>query len=338
MHHPRILLSLLILVGLIAAACGSDDSLETEEPEPTATAAEPTATPLPEPTATPADDEGGDGGASDAGDQGGEDGGDDTGSDDAGDGADGQTDGDGTDGTVDPGPPTLVVAVFTSGGFVPVEVALSAHPELVILSDGTAYRPGPQIDVFPPPLVPAIERLQLSADDVATIRDILATSSAIGPDVEFGSPTITDVATTSVTARIDGADVVVSAYALGFDDAVGGAAQDNRVELLDVLARINRIVDEASATGELSEPPALAVLTFPGLGIQEDAPSRPWPIDAVPVPHPGGADCVLLTGADLTTVWEAAADANIQSAWVIDGQTKAIAFRPVFDHEDFCRP
>jgi hypothetical protein len=186
--------------------------------------------------------------------------------------------------------------------------------------------------------VPAIERLQLPADDVATIQDILANSTAVGEDIDFGSPTITDVASTTLTTLIDGAEVEVSAYALGFDDAVGGDAQDNRVELLDVLARVNRIVDGAAATGEASEPPALAVLTFPGLSVQENAPSRPWPVDAIPVPQPGGADCILLTGADLTTVWEAAADATTQSAWLIDGQTKAVAFRPVFDHEDFCRP
>lgn len=339
MRRP-IVLALLLTVALVAAACGSggDDSVQTEEP-----------TAAPTPTAPPADDDGGDDTGSDTDgadditttdpDDGAPDDSGDAGSDadtDAGGGGD--ADGDGTD-TTDPpdnGDVEVIFALFTTGGFVPVDVALSEFPQLVVQSDGTAYVPGAQIAIFPPPLTPALERRQLSADEVAAIRAAVEASGVIDAEQDFGIPNVTDTPFTRVTAPVGGQLVEVEAYALGFTEGLSDDARDARAALTALIDEVTAIVDSAFETGTLTAPPALGVLTFPSLAYQENDPVRPWPIESVPQPAPPGADCVVVTGAELNTLWEAASDATTQTPWSIAGETKAVAFRPVFPHETFC--
>lgn len=333
--HPRTstaLAALLVLFALIASACGRSDSVETEEPQPTSAP-----DPAPEPTTGP--DYGADGVVTDDGS------GDGTTTDDGNDAAaDGtRDDGDvgdegdsGDNGIPVEGPVTVVVAIETSGGFVPVDTALSAFPQLVVMSNGAVYLPGAQIAVFPPPLTPALHLLQLTAEQLSDITRLLAQTTLLAAETDFGSPGITDAPTTTFTAFVDGVAIELAAYALDTDDAVSGPTQQARVDLRELIDAISAVVDGAIETGVLTEPLALAVRTFPGLSFQEDDRVRPWPIASLPTPQPGGTECVLLTGDELTTLWAAAADATTRTPWNIDGQAKAIALRPVFPHETIC--
>lgn len=330
--HPRTaFVALLALLALLATACGGGDSVETEEPEPTTAPADPT----PEPTT-------GSNGAADgvATDDGTGDGDDTANADDASDagGADRDTAADtgNPQGVSVDGPVTVLVAVETSGGFVAVETALSAYPELVVMSDGAVYRPGAQIAIFPPPLTAALELLQLTPDQLSAITTAVAEAGVVAAETEFGSPAVTDAPTTTFTAFIDGVAIELSAYALDTDDATDGPTQQARIDLRQLINTISGIVEGAISTGVLTEPPALAVRTFGGLTFQEDAQVRPWPIASLPAPQPGGIGCVVITGQELSTLWAAAADATTQTPWNIDGQAKAVALRPVFPHETIC--
>jgi hypothetical protein len=316
----------LIVVALIAAGCGSGDTVEADAQTP---------------ATTPVDDqtETGNTGAAD------------------GDGAQGDNvEGDDDVVTTDPTPtsvdeptptpqatptpapsvpPTVVVAVFTSGGFVPVDLALRAFPELVVLSDGTVYQAAPQIAVFPPPLVPALERIDIGADGVADVIDVMNSSGLLDGDADFGSPTVTDAATTVLTSFVDG-ETELSAYALGLDDIdLDDASQQARSQLSATIDEIQAIVD-AAGNGEAALPPAMAVLTFAGLGFQEDTAARAWPIDSVPESTGGGPACVTISGDELDVLVAAAADATTQTPWNIAGQLTAVVLRPVFPHEDGC--
>ncbi len=311
---PRAL-PVLCAMALLAAACGSDNTTtDTADPEPTTS---PT-------TAVEPDDD--DGEVVEAGET--------------------PTDADSDDepeteatpvleATPPPIRPAALFTVFTSGGFVPVEIALSAFPELVIMPDGVVYRPGAQTAVFPPPLTPAIERIQLDADALDEILRLISSDDLPPPATDFGSPNITDVATTVVT-WLQTEEVVASVYALGFDVGLTTVQADSRAKVSTLVAAVEGIVDAASATAELTRPPALGLLTFPGLAFQEDAVVLDWPIESVPVPQAGGADCTVVSGDELGAIWVAATGATTQTPWRIEGEAKVVAFRPVFPYEDFC--
>lgn len=314
--HRVHVLAFIVVLSVLAAACGSGDDDEALQPLPTSPdtpaptpagedggadgtttaddSVEPTATPV-EPTPTPRPTP-----------------------------------------TPEPGEPTVVFAVFTNGGFVPVEVALSTFPQLVIHSDGTVYRQGAQIAVFPGPLTPAIERIQLTPEQLDEIRQAVEATQVISPDTDYGSPTITDVGSTAVTSFFDGTERTTAAYALGIDDGVGGAAEQARAELRSLLATVDGIVDAASGSAEVTQPPAVAVITFVGLGVEENAQPRPWPIDSLPREQPGGTACVIVTGEELDTLWQAAADATVLTPWQLGDTVAPVALRPVFPHENVC--
>ncbi len=318
----RLTLALAIAVSLLAVACGSSDDPELTDippvPSPTPTAPadggegegdapeeqptpEPDATPTPAPTATPEVDP--DGGQTDLPDTGGQ---------------------------------PVLAAIFTTGGFVPVEVALGDFPELVIMADGTVYREGAQIAVFPPPLLPAVERLTLDDAALTEVKRVLAESTVLDPAVDFGEPPVADAPATTVTTFLGGDETTVSAYALGFDDQVGPDAAAARAELTAIITEIQTIVDRATATGTLARPPAAAVLTFPSLATEEDQPVREWPIEPVPRPQATGGGCVVITGADMDALWDAAGNATIQTPWNIEGTPQPVVLRPVFPHETVC--
>ena len=106
--------------------------------------------------------------------------------------------------------------VFTRGGFVPIEFALGAHPELAVLGDGTAIRGGVTTLLFPGAALPVLESAQLSAAATSELVELARASGVFGPtEPDFGSPNVADAPDTVVTTTIDGEQRTVSANALG---------------------------------------------------------------------------------------------------------------------------
>lgn len=328
---PRLLL-VLVVAAVLATACGSTDRPDLADTDPV---------PTPTPTAPSEDD--------DAGDV--------DGDDDSGDDGPNEPEPTATPEPADPtptltppptpdpgtggdGPDTgaqpVLLAIFTTGGFVPVEIALGDFPELVVMADGAVYREGVQITIFPPPLVPAVERLQLDGAALAEVQRILSESPALQPGVDFGSPPVADAPTTTVTSFVDGERIDVSAYALGIDSQVDPAARAARESLEAAIREIRQIVDAATATGGSARPPALAALTFPSLAGEENEPVRAWPIEPVPQPQPNGGACVVVSGSDLDAIWDVASSASVQTPWDIAGTAQPVVLRPVFPHESVC--
>lgn len=314
-------LAMLATLVIVAAACGGDDdAVQTEEPSPTAVSNG-------DDTTASEDDDG------------------------SGDDGDTVSTGDPEPTATDVAAPTpapeatavpdappesagVLAALFTGGGFTPVDVALASFPQLVIYTDGTVYRPTQDLG-FPVPLTAPLERLQLTPEQVTSIEALLAASPVLGDEADFGSPNLADAPSTTLSTFTDRARIV-SVYALGLDDDLGETANESRAQFAALLDDIAAVVDEAAAGAQPALPPAAAVLSFPGLAVQEDAPVRDWPIGALPEPVAGGTACVIVTGDELATLWEAAGDATTATPWRIDGQVTAVAVRPVYPHEDVC--
>ena len=58
-------------------------------------------------------------------------------------------------------PASLLLMVKDEGGFVPIEFVVGQGPRLVLLRDGTLIVSGPQIEIFPQPLLPNYQSIQL---------------------------------------------------------------------------------------------------------------------------------------------------------------------------------
>jgi hypothetical protein len=113
----------------------------------------------------------------------------------------------------------VVIGVTFEGGFVPVEVAFTQPPTLLISGDGRAITQGAVPAIYPGPLLPALVERTISEDGIQTL---LAKADELGllADVEYGDPPlpVADVPDTVVTITADGTTYRHVAYALGIDD------------------------------------------------------------------------------------------------------------------------
>ena len=113
----------------------------------------------------------------------------------------------------------VVIQVGYEGGFVPVELAFTQPPTLLISGDGRAITQGAVPAIYPGPLLPALVERTITEDGIQTL---LAKADELGllADVEYGDPPtlITDVPDTVVTITVDGVTYRHVAYALGIDD------------------------------------------------------------------------------------------------------------------------
>lgn len=242
------------------------------------------------------------------------------------------------------GPDDLVVEVATVGGLVPVETAVTRIPDLVVLGDGTAITPGAQIEIFPPPALPAVDAVTLGGVEVTAILDLVADSGLFGaPTPEFGTPPVADVPDTRISARVGDEVRVVSIPALGFDDGVTveqAAARERAAELLDqIRALVAARADESAAwtpTGWL-----LGVRPYADAA-NEELPREPvdWPLepavlaDAATGERPFG--CLAVSGDDAEILTSAASGADQLTPWAADGEEYQVLFRPWLPHESGC--
>jgi hypothetical protein len=133
-----------------------------------------------------------------------------------------------------------VLKLSTGGGFVPEGVDFHTPPELLITGDGTVYRPGAQIEIYPAPLLPAITTATL---DPAGLRAVLDAADRAGllkapPSYEpaSGAAQVADAPTTSLEIHANGETFHHQAYALGF--------QPNGVESTPQRSALDRFVTQ----------------------------------------------------------------------------------------------
>jgi hypothetical protein len=113
----------------------------------------------------------------------------------------------------------VVIEITFEGGFVPVDLAFTQPPTLLITGDGRAITQGAVLAIYPGPLLPALVERTISEDGIQTL---LAKADELGllADVEYGDPPtpVTDVPDTVVTITANGTTYRHAAYALGISD------------------------------------------------------------------------------------------------------------------------
>ncbi|MGN6694321.1 MAG: hypothetical protein ACTHN0_09095 [Aquihabitans sp.] len=241
-----------------------------------------------------------------------------------------------------PAPNEVVWQQFTGGGFVPSEYVLRTVPLVTIYGDGRILRSADSNDSTLRPI--ALEQARIPDDELDAFLSDAADSGLFDPGTDFGDPSITDMASTTVTLRTGSGPHSVDVYALSadVDESIGGVTDEQlerRRQLQDLLAR-------ARSLGEDPTPyvPERVRATLIANGSQIDAGAAPkdWPgppISAFPEPAADGpgTSCLVIEGAEAAAVTTAAAD-NPDALWKVDGEVHQIVTAPLIPGQEGCPP
>lgn len=207
-----------------------------------------------------------------------------------------------------------VIEIVYEGGFVPVGTAFVNAPVLLVAGDGTTIVSGPQIAIFPGPLLP---NLQQGTLDELDVQALLARADELGllADVEYPrNDMIADASDTVVRITVDGQTYEHRAYALGLDAAptdgsgsptTEGVGDDVRANLLSFVEEATAAVNDIAAEATTAyESDAFLVqarpMTAEELGSDVEPTVTPWPADAS-VRLADAAECAEIP-------WDEAAD------------------------------
>lgn len=243
------------------------------------------------------------------------------------------------------GPGEVVVQVMVAGGLLPPGAALSTVPTLTVLGDGTVIRQGPTTAVYPGPALPPLHTASASAQAVDDLVRKAGELGLLGGSLDYGRPPVADAPDTTVTIAAAGTTHRQTAAALGtLDDAPPGAGTGlsaaqvaNRRALKDFLAATERLPDSL----EPWRPAAIAVYD---LGLYEPDPALAQPPVAWPLgraPEAGGTatgsfPCSLYQGDDARVLFDTLGRASARTPWVVAGQPRSLAFRPILPGQPAC--
>ena len=235
------------------------------------------------------------------------------------------------------GPDDAVISYAEVGGFVPREFAFQQTPNLLIAGNGRVFSPGAQIEIYPGPLLPAV---QVQPITEAGIQAILAAADEAGlfQQLVYEQPTnIADASTAQLTINVNGRTYLHEAYALGLASPGDGSRETTpeRQALADFIARLSDLtgVVGAAQLGEqtIFEPSeygveALVIDDLSAYGADGIEPTVPeWPSD-VTVRLTDASTCTVVPAAE---VGETLAAANQLTFFEDAGVTYQVLARPV---------
>jgi len=251
---------------------------------------------------------------------------------------------------LDPDKPVFVVDY--EGGFVAPITNVSRLPLIVVYGDGRVVVQGPQIEIWPSPLVPSVQVRTLSAEALERLID-LARDKGLLTTVRYDFPGIADAPDTVLTIDLDGETYRVSAYALGegaefesgFD--LDQATRDGRSALRSFIETLTTL-PETAFVDEWAQFEAETIRVYvtahggmadPELGEQ---PVIAWPLDdlATAGTQVGDASlglrCVEVSGEGLATVLPLLRQANVLTPFESGGERYQLVVRPQLPHESGC--
>jgi hypothetical protein len=227
------------------------------------------------------------------------------------------------------------------------QASLRQVPVFALYADGRLIVPGPQMEIYPGPALPNLLVRTVSADGIRAILDAAAAAGLLGPDRRYDAIRVADAPTTTFTVVADGVRHVVSAQALGFDQAGSGLPAEEtaaRKRLSDLQSKLTDLQSWLPAGSLGSEQPfvtdELRMYVMP-YQPQQDLwqKSVAWPLGTfagfTPLPN-GQIRCGSVSGPDLKAVLAAAGNANELTPWTADGNRWTVVFRPLLPDESDC--
>lgn len=234
-------------------------------------------------------------------------------------------------------PDAVVLEVRHEGGFAPIEFVYNPLPAYILLADGRLLYQRPQIDIFPSPMLPSVQQVQLGADGVAQVLDLV---QAIGlPDIteEFNndaSAFVADASTTAITYFDAAGSHKFSIYALGITD--------NRSGRVELAQRLTALLDTLAGTAQTSEPyqvDRLQILVTEAFE-HELSVTQPWNLpfavaDTRSVAQ-GGVRCIALDGTAAQQALSIFAEAHQLTFFEDAGSVLRLIVRPLLPGEAGC--
>lgn len=214
------------------------------------------------------------------------------------------------------------------GAFTTPDYAFAEIPAFVLQADGLLVRPGPQIEIYPPPMLPALESVQLTTDERSSLMSLAeeAGLAATPPDYAATAPPVADAGATLVTIVSGGETYVHRAEALGMEDSDDPA----RSALASFVSKAEAFVGGLTTAGEVYHPSQYVV------GFLEVDPSvvagSVGDVAPTVVAWPAAFGAPVAEGTPLaaTVVEEALATANQLTFFTLpDGRTAQLLLRPV---------
>ena len=229
----------------------------------------------------------------------------------------------------------VVVSYAELGGFTTREFAFQQTPTVLVSGDGRVFSPGAQIEIYPGPLLPAV---QVQTITETGIQNLLAAAADAGllADIDYTiDSNVADASTATVTISADGDTWTHEAYALGFAGPDGVEPTPERQALLAFVTQLSELSKLAGAEnlGETSlfEPTEYAMEATPiddvsAYGADGIEPTiEEWPAD-VSVRLVDASSCVTVPAPE---IGELLAAAN-QLTFFTDAEvTYQVVARPV---------
>ncbi|CAN5354794.1 MAG: hypothetical protein ACR2JP_10025 [Acidimicrobiia bacterium] len=251
-----------------------------------------------------------------------------------------------TDTTTGGPPATGDQALFMityEGGFASPSMFASIGPAYVVTTDGRLIMQGPIPEIFPGPLVPNYQVMDVS-DLLPDLEDILDRVGIAGITEEIDTDaeaTVADASTTVLTYFDQTGTHRYGVYALGLEPQVD-PADEQKVALNDLIMTL----DATAFGGEPSQPYQSdrwqVVVSDDFRPPESDMPedSRPYPLEIAVEDFEDnsfGLPCTVLEGDAAQAAAEAFADATQMTLWDTGSEQVQLLARPLLPGEDGCR-
>ena len=255
------------------------------------------------------------------------------------------TTGGGTSTTSSTSPSSLVVRVELTGGFVPVETIFTSLPVVSIYDDGSVITSGPQIMIYPGPVLPNLLVRKLDQSGMQAVLTAAREAGILTEPIDYGQPPVADVPDTVVTVNANDTTYTQSANALGGDFGTGNLtsaqveARDKLSAFVDSMTDLETLVGADHIGPE--QPYAiggwrLRTTVADQLPTGDPAPAVvPWPVASVPLASVGECRAVTEPAAvsQVTTTMTAA---NQLTFFTDAGKTYQVLVRPLLPDETGC--
>lgn len=250
------------------------------------------------------------------------------------------------------GPDDLLLRWGYEGGFTPPEFQLTNLPSFSLYGDGTIVRPGPQIEIYPGPALPAIETVTIDEAGIQAILEAAldANLDSVGDLTDMGSVGIADAPETVFTARFGDVDRTVRIYALSETGTQMPGMSDDEFQarnlllhLVEQLGSLETWLPERAVSQAVAFEPHGSRVFASNLRGRPDPPQKPveWPL-ATPLAGIGedagaGYRCVTVTDVEWSEQLRPVAEmANQLTPWTSDGRRYSVVFRPLLPDETTC--
>jgi hypothetical protein len=242
----------------------------------------------------------------------------------------------------------VVIRIATGGGFVPLEYNYTMIPELTIYGDGRVIMTGPTTLEYPGKALPNLQTTVVSEEVLQAMLAAAKEAKLFQNGVDYGTPGVTDVGTTTITINADNTTYTAQIYALGFEE--GGNLTMEQQTARAAISALNGKLNDPSAFGQ--QEPVWESYDFTALKVfcravdttastdpTDIQPNHlPWPLadlatSGKEVANGQGLLEVIVSGEDLATIKPLLAQATQITLWKSGAVDYNLYLRPLLPDE-----